>query len=56
MDMDNHTHFAENVVQMRSRLKEKNIRIFYQPPYSQQLNLLEWFFTEIKRILTGRSF
>lgn len=56
MDMDNPIHFGENVIQMRSRMKEQNIRIFYQPPFSQQLNLLEWFFMELKRIMASRSF
>ena len=49
MDMENHLHFCEEVMTMRKgEMKDKNIRLFYLPPNSNQLNLLEWLIPNLK--------
>jgi len=54
--MENHLHFSEEIMALRKGvMREKNIRLFYLPPNSNQLNLLEWLVPNLKENLVNRE-
>ena len=56
LDMENHLHYCDKVAALRrEELKEKNIRLFFIPPCSDKLNLLEWVIRKIRDNIASQS-
>ena len=51
MDLENPLHYCEEVMELRREMKERDLRLFYFPPQSPQLSLLEWALPQVKENL-----
>jgi hypothetical protein len=56
MDMDNPLHFSDGVMHLRREMQSRSIRLFYLPPQSAQLSLLEWALPQVKESLMGQEY
>lgn len=40
LDIDNKIHYTDEIALLRQSLGSHNIRLYYLPPYSNQINML----------------
>lgn len=56
MDLDNPVHYCDGVMRLRKEMHSTNTKLFYLPPQSHQINLLEWVFAEIRENLMASEY
>jgi transposase len=56
LDSDNQAHFCDVVLHFRTDMLSRNLKLFYLPPGSNQMNLLEWVLPAIKKRIMFREY
>lgn len=56
LDIDNKIHYNSRIALLRESLGNNNIRLYYLPPYSNQISMLESLFAKIKAILANKEY